>query len=67
MLNMQPDMNVDKQIRKGQTQRTAAFDAGDYAKARYIDHCIGLMRKSIEQGKPRPWSEFQPMIDEEFS
>lgn len=36
-------------------------------KARYIINLVNEMVDSAAQGIPRPWSEFSPRIDEEFS
>lgn len=35
-------------------------------KARYALNLVDQMVTSASNGQPRPWSEFSPMIDEEF-
>lgn len=66
MKNIQPDMNVAKQFRKANVQMDAAMQAGQPEKASYIADLISMMSESIDKGELRPWSEFSPMIDEEF-
>lgn len=66
MKTIDPNMNVDKQYREAFTVRERAVATGDIEKSSYIDHLIWLMACTINEGLPQPWSQFSPMIDEEF-
>lgn len=66
MKNIQPLMDLSRQVRKATEDLTTAMYAGQYHKARYI---LSLMEQMIEGAKvdePQPWSHFQPMVLEEF-
>lgn len=76
MKNVQPDMKLDKQIRKAIAQIDGFLsDMSDLSdenltlkyKARYTLSLLNQMVEGAENGIPQPWSQFQPMIDEEFS
>lgn len=76
MKNMQPDMKLDKQVRKATGQiRQMLSDMSELSddnltlkyKARYALDLLDQMVNSAVNGIPRPWSEYSPMIDEEFS
>lgn len=66
MRTVDPNMNTDKQFREAFKVRERAVATGDIQKSTYIDYLIWLMAHSIACGTPRPWSEFEPMLDEEF-
>lgn len=66
MKTIQPDMKLDKQVQKGIAAVNAALDQGNLQKASYT---IGLIQKMVDgavAGQPQPWSQFAPMIAEEF-
>lgn len=65
--NVQPDMNTAKQKRKAVAEIEGYILAGELEKAYYAMHLLNQMLDSIESGQPRPWSEFQPMLVEEFA
>lgn len=67
MLNLQPEMNLNNQVRKGLARVIEAMNDEDMVKATYIVRLINKMLEDYELGKPQPWSNFQPMIDEEFN
>jgi hypothetical protein len=64
MKTITPDMNIARQTRKADAAIAAA--TSDWER-RYIEHVKGMFIASIEAGEPRPWSEFSPMIEEEWT
>jgi hypothetical protein len=65
--NIQPDMNTAKQKRKAIAVIEQCLSENDWDKAFYALVLFNDMLDSIDQGTPRPWSEFLPMLEEEFS
>lgn len=66
MKNIQPDMDLNTQIRKGCNAINAALDQGNLDKACHTTFYVVCMIRGALGGLPQPWSQFQPMIDEEF-
>ncbi|AVD99664.1 hypothetical protein HWB51_gp046 [Mycobacterium phage Cuke] len=78
MRNIQLDMNQVRQVRKAvaaidrcllEAQRpgaTMALRDRAVKKARYTLVCLEDMVDNIGSGKPNPWSDYEPMISEEF-
>ena len=64
---IEPTMGVDRQVRKFDHAIQTARDAGDEDRARYTEFVKQLMLDELEAGRPRPFSFYSPMIDEEFS
>ena len=60
--NNQPDMNQMKQVRKALGDIDIAQRAGDIYKVNYIAYCL---RDMVAKGN-QPWSNYRPMIAEEF-
>ena len=67
MKTIQPDMNLDKQMTKAIAAVNLAILECNLDKSRYTIALINEMVRSVIDGQPRPWSEFQPRIDEEFN
>lgn len=65
--SIQPDMNRQKQIRKAVAEINGYLSEKALDKAAFGLHLLNQMLDSIDNGAPRPWSEFQPMLVEEFS
>ena len=78
MKNIQLDMNQVKQVRKAiaaidlcllEAQRpgaTMVMRERSVKKARYTMVCLEDMVDNIGKGQPNPWSDYEPMISEEF-
>lgn len=66
MISVDPNMDVRKQNRYADAAINAALDEGDIQKAQYIAQLKLDMNRSVRMNTPRPWSEFAPMIEEEF-
>ena len=57
-----PDVNVMKQVRRALGDIQIAQQAGNLWKVNYIAFCL---RDMVARGN-RSWSEYRPMIQEEF-
>ena len=68
MKNIQPDMDLERQVRKGCARVNLALDQTppDVDKASYAAGLVAKMIEGAVYGQPQPWSQFAPMIDEEF-
>jgi hypothetical protein len=61
--NIQPDMNVEKQIRKFD----AAIEAAPSPEhAGYLTGLLAMFLVGVSEGQPQPFSQFIPMYEEEF-
>ena len=60
-------MNSARQQRKAVHEIVLYLQTGQTEKACYAIGLLNQMLDSIDNGKPRPWSEFKPMLEEEFS
>ena len=65
MKNIQPEMDVEKQVRKACNAIDSALP--NVEKASYLAGLASMMLVSVAEGQPQPWSNFAPMADEEFS
>jgi hypothetical protein len=88
---MEPDMKLDRQVRKGIGDANATLDVvissldpdwnmglgppdaqwyerniAMLRRAKYALAMVDQMVASAVKGEPRPWSDFAPMIAEEF-
>jgi hypothetical protein len=63
MKNVQPGMNVAKQRRK---IASLLDEHSTPSQQLFVLHLVGLFNASVEEGQPRPASEFIPMYLEEF-
>ena len=59
-------MNLAKQINKAKADIDAATNSGNREKADYIRGLAADMIAKSQAGLPEPWSNFRPMIAEEF-
>lgn len=59
-------MDLNKQIRKAAAAADEAVRAGNYQKACYIRELAEMMVASARAGQPQPWSNYAPMVAEEF-
>ena len=67
MKNIQHNMDMAKQLRKAwAAMEVASFFFGP-EKARYVGDLIQDMFDSWLDDLPQPWSNFVPMIEEEFN
>ena len=66
MKNIQPDLNQRKEIRSAVAQITFYLGAQQTEKAIYAMELLNKMLDTFDQGEPQPWSNFLPMIFEEF-
>lgn len=64
---IEPTMGLDRQIRKVDQAILDARKAGDEDRARYTEFVKDLMLSEVKAGRPRPFSFYSPMIEEEFS
>lgn len=68
MKNIQPDMDLERQVRKGCATVNLALDETppNIQKACLAAHFTAQMIEWALVGYPQPWSQFKPMIDEEY-
>ena len=66
MKNIQPDMDLARQVQKGCARVHLALDEGNLQKAMYATSLVIKMLNGVVEGQPQPWSTFAPMIDEEY-
>lgn len=59
-------MDIAKQNRLADNAIEAALDEDNLWKAQYIAQLKLDMNRAFRMGREKPWSEFTPMIDEEF-
>ena len=64
---VEPGMNLPKQLRKIDQAIEDRRRAGDHEKADYLTGLRAEMAADAEAGEPRPWSWYQPRVEEEFS
>jgi hypothetical protein len=67
MKNIQPDLSRKKQIHKAIADISFYLGAMALDKAAYALGLLNKMLDSFDRGQPEPWSNYQPMIEEEFS
>ena len=65
-IGVEPDMNLRRQVRKFDRHIERARGSGDHGLADYLQHLRGLMLDDVKAGKPRPYSQWLPMAEEEF-
>ena len=63
---IEPDMNVRKQLNKFTDRIYRARQNGDHAVADYYEHLRDMMLADVEAGVPKPFSYYEPMLQEEF-
>jgi len=66
MRNIQHDMDLGKQLRKAYADHDDCVRGGRLAEARYVLDLIWLMWNAYLDGLPEPWSNYRPMVREEF-
>lgn len=66
MRNIQHDLDLGKQLRKAYADHDDAVRLGQPDKARYILDQLWAMWNAYLDGLPEPWSNYRPMIAEEF-
>lgn len=62
----EPDMNVDKQLRKFDHAIGLAHDSGDHDQADYLAHLREHMLSEAGEGRPQPFSHYYPAVQEEY-
>ena len=65
-IDIQPDMNVQRQVRKFDRYIQQARDIGDHGLADYATHLKEQMLDGAANGRPQPFSYWIPMAEEEF-
>jgi len=63
MIGCQPDMKLDRQVRKFDTR---IADAPSVEAACYLAYLKGRMLASVAMGAPQPASNYLPAYEEEF-
>lgn len=68
MKNIQPGMDIERQVRKGCAAIDSALqeDPPNVEKASYTAGLVANMLEGYAVGIPQPWSQYSPMIAEEF-
>jgi len=61
-----PDMNTRKQLNKFKDRIYRARQNGDHAVADYYEHLRDMMLADVEVGVPKPFSYYEPQLQEEF-
>ena len=64
---MEPDMRLDRQVRKGIQAVIVAMENDQSTwQARYTADLVCEMVADYVMGRPQPWSYYEPRIREEF-
>lgn len=67
MKNIQYDLDRRRQIRKAVAHINDCLGKHLLDRAAYALAMFNKMLDSFDRNQPQPWSNFQPMIEEEFS
>ncbi len=60
------EMNMQRQVNKANQRAQDARRAGDHDRADYVEHLRDLMVQKHSEGHQRGWSDYEPMVHEEF-